>query len=259
MHPFIEIFGLQIGTYSIFALIGFFSGAVVVLLRRKKYPLAPFDILALFGVIIVGVIVGSKILYIITRLPGIIKNFGYLFTDFQKFSDAYFGGMVFYGGLIGAAVAAFGYCRYMKVDFSQVCLLFVPIIPLIHGIARIGCFFAGCCYGIHTPAPWGVAFTHSLGAPNGVTLLPVQLYEAALNLIIFAALMLYTRKPRNVKNVLAIYMVSYGIVRFVLEFFRGDAIRGVFMGISTSQVISLILIAGGLFLVFAAQKREKVV
>ena len=123
----------------------------------------------------------------------------------------------------------------------------VPVIPLGHAIGRIGCLCAGCCYGRPTDSAIGVVYTQPVGgAPTGVPLLPVPLFESAANLVIFGILMLISHKSKSRYLTTFLYCILYGITRFVLEFFRYDSIRGVTGGLSTSQWISLGLIAGAL-------------
>ena len=133
--------------------------------------------------------------------------------------------------------------------------LIIPVVPLAHALGRVGCFCAGCCYGIPMDPPWGVCF-HSALAPHGVALFPVQLLEAALNFILFLFLYHYAKKPRKPGAVLGLYLVCYAVERFGLEYLRFDEIRGFLFGISTSQWISLLLIPIGLFLIFVPFEKK---
>ncbi|MCL1952665.1 MAG: prolipoprotein diacylglyceryl transferase, partial [Oscillospiraceae bacterium] len=108
-----------------------------------------------------------------------------------------------------------------------------------HACGRVGCFCAGCCYG--REAAWGIAFTHAPGAPNGVPLVPVQLFEAGFNLLLMAAILIFKPERRRPGLLLPLYLAAYAAARFVLEFFRGDSGRGVLL-LSTSQWISLLVI-----------------
>ena len=105
---------------------------------------------------------------------------------------------------------------------------------------RLGCFAAGCCHGISHP--FGIAFERSISAPNNIPLIPVQLFEAFANLLIFAALWIYTKKEKHWLYIAALYAFLYAFVRFLLEFLRGDAVRGTVFGFPTSQVISAVII-----------------
>ena len=154
----------------------------------------------------------------------------------KGFINGLFGGFVFYGGLFGALLMMWRYCRKYSADFEACSSLFAAAAPLFHVFGRIGCFFAGCCYGVEVP--WGYAFSHSIGAPNGIPLMPVQLIESALNILIFITVLMYQRKKRQPYTALKLYLSCYAVIRFALEFFRGDEIRGRFLIFSTSQWIS---------------------
>ena len=149
---------------------------------------------------------------------------------------------MFYGSLIGGLLMVYIYCRKYKVSIPDLSVVVVPTIPLIHAFGRLGCFFAGCCYGIQYGGPASITFKSSPVAPNGVSLFPVQLVESAINLVIFMVLILYRRKNRNYKGIIILYLLLYSVSRFALEFVRGDIIRGFIFGLSTSQWISLLII-----------------
>ena len=124
-----------------------------------------------------------------------------------------------------------------------------PSIALGQAFGRLGCFSAGCCYGAPTSGPLSVIFTdpHSL-APLGVPLFPTQLMEATGNLAIFCALLLLRRSKKFDGQLFWLYVLFYAVLRFIVEIFRGDAIRGLYFGnaISTSQIIAIgmFLLAG---------------
>ena len=101
----------------------------------------------------------------------------------------------------------------------------LPSIPLMHAFGRVGCFTAGCCYGI--PSDWGFYFDASPIAPHGVRLLPVQLIESACLLVLFFLMYHYGKQKRLPGKMLAFYLIGYGVIRFILEFFRYDAFRGI--------------------------------
>ena len=174
------------------------------------------------------------------------SDFSLLFTN----PGYFFGGFVFYGGLIGGVFGAWLYCWQFRLRLFDYANLIVTAIPIIHGIGRIGCFCAGCCYGKPMDPPLGLLFNASPVAPHDVYLFPVQLLEVFTNLIIFVILMVYTNKkscPRH--GGLALYMCWYAVTRFLIEFLRYDDVERGFIGfLSTSQFISLFILAGGILL-----------
>ena len=200
--------------------------------------------------------VGAKFLYLLLQLPQLLQDLPLLAADPAAFSARYLsGGFVFYGGLFGALAAVWLFCRRRKVPFSQLGADLVPAVPLFHTFGRVGCFLAGCCYGIPAPAGWpGVTFRVSPVAPNGVALLPVQLYEAAGCLLLFLLLHRLARRGWKGEALLLVYLAAYALFRFALEFLRGDAARGMWGVFSTSQLLALVTLAAVLPLLIRSQR-----
>lgn len=153
-------------------------------------------------------------------------------------------GIVFYGGLIGLLFSYYLACRRLgdhRVRKSINTL--AVVIPLFHGISRIGCFLGGCCYGVSCSSKLSVKYTTEIsGAIDTTYRIPIQLLESTLNFLIFLYLLhLYKRNDWEARYILRKYLVLYSVLRFTLEFWRGDEIRGVVYGISFSQMISLLI------------------
>jgi phosphatidylglycerol:prolipoprotein diacylglycerol transferase len=191
-----------------------------------------------------GAIIGAKALMIVRDLPE------YAAAPTEMFSRAVLmSAGDFYGGFIGALIAsAIFFRRHPELPFWRAADLCGPAIALGQAIGRIGCFMAGDDYGRPTHVPWAIAFTDPDaarfgGAPLGVPLHPVQLYESLVCLVLFAVLVRLSRHKRFDGEVILAYTLLYAIARFVLEFFRGDADRGFIFGglLSTSQFIALIV------------------
>lgn len=162
-------------------------------------------------------------------------------------------GFVFYGGLIGFLVFLLAFTRFKTADFVEVLNRIVPGLAFAHATGRIGCFIEGCCYGSRCDLPWAV---HSVAAPGSVH--PVQLYEASLLAVL--GFWLWRNENRRLqglsqRNTAGIYLVVYAVIRFVLEFFRGDEGRGSFGALSTSQGIALAFLA--LSAGFALRRQSK--
>jgi phosphatidylglycerol:prolipoprotein diacylglycerol transferase len=167
----------------------------------------------------------------------------------------FFGGSVFFGGLIGGAIAGIITVRAVKLPWYPTLDLLTTLIPLFHCFGRVGCFLGGCCYGI--PSQIGFTFRHSIvAAANGVNRFPVQLCEAGFNLILFFALYILFKKGKLRGQLFFLYLVCYSTARFFLEYLRGDVIRGVWaMGLSTSQIIAgLLFIIGIIGLIIVKNK-----
>lgn len=227
MYPYIYI---VIPSYSALAVLGGFAALLFVYFRIEKLKIEFSVFLQSFLVGIVGIFVGSKVLFAITRIPWLLDNFTVRNLIFLIPESGY----VFYGGLFGFIFSIWLYTRNKLDCRERLFRLIVPAMPLFHTFGRIGCFLSGCCYGkkLATPVTVGII---EFGR------IPVQLIEAFLELVIFFVIILVDKKKEEV-NLLSTYLIMYACVRFVLEFMRGDEIRGVFLGISTSQWISLSII-----------------
>lgn len=159
-------------------------------------------------------------------------------------------GFVVYGGIIGGVLISYLYCHIKKLDFWAYFDVVLPCVAIAQGFGRIGCFMAGCCYGRETDSWMGIAFHNSTQAPNGIKLIPTQLFSAAGMFLIAAVLFIYFAKVKHVKGqVGALYLILYSVGRFVIEFFRND-FRGEVGPFSTSQFISLFIFVAGIVLFF---------
>lgn len=244
MLPYLNLFGRVLPTYSLLGVAGVLLGLLVALARCKRFQLSASDCAYIYVMGGVGAVIGAKLLYLIPLLPQMIADLPLLGQNPSLFFARYLtGGMVFYGGFLGGILGAWLEARYFRLRFSDFFPVLVPTLPLIHALGRVGCFCAGCCYGVEAAEPWGIPFTHAIAAPNGVPLLPVQLYECAAELMIFLFLLWYVPRAASKGGILRAYMLAYAPVRFVLEFFRGDVVRGIYGPLSTSQWISLAVMA----------------
>jgi phosphatidylglycerol:prolipoprotein diacylglycerol transferase len=215
------------------------------LMREGRREGLDVDALASLGFwAIGGAIIGAKALMILRDLPEYVAAPSNVFS-LSVLSSA----GDFYGGFVGALIAsAIFFWRDPRLPFWQAADLCGPAIALGQAIGRIGCFMAGDDYGRPTLVPWAVTFidpdaARIGGAPLGVPLHPVQLYESVVCVVLFVVLMQLSRRKRFAGEVILAYTLLYAVARFILEFFRGDADRGfVFGGLfSTSQFIAMVL------------------
>ena len=195
----------------------------------KERKLNVFDFVGLAIYSMIGALIGAKGLFILVSWKQIVALK-------LSFIEILRGGFVFYGGLIGGAIGFFLYAKQFKITIKEYIAIFTTVIPLGHAFGRVGCFFAGCCYGIAYDGFAHIVYKESadIATPLGVGLFPVQLLEAILLLALFVFLWLARRK-----NSLVIYGIGYALIRIGTEFLRGDVERGVFLGFSTSQWISI--------------------
>lgn len=243
MMPFIKVFRYTIPSYWLMCICGLLASCVLLYARRRRFGIASDDTLHIVLLGAIGAIIGAKALYFLVIAPKLIRLVPQIDWSYQTLEMLLSGGYVFYGGLFGGLLAAVSYCRRYRISLRAAADFYAPALPLFHVFGRIGCFLAGCCWGIE--APWGVVYTHSLAAPNGVTLFPVQLTEAVCNLAICMVLLLRERRlsgRQPTGGALLLYAALYACVRFLLEFWRGDAVRGHFLFFSTSQWISVLIL-----------------
>lgn len=255
MYPFINVFGISIPTYGLCFSLGLLLALLISYARIKKAGLNEDKFLNLAIISIFTGMICAYLLYIFVTYPlsEIIESI--TSGSFAVFKEL---GLVFYGGLIGGVVSGVIYCIRAKLRFFDYAAVIVPVIPLAHAVGRIGCFLAGCCFGKVIDTPISVYYSHPTGgAPIGVPVFPIQLLEAALNLIIFAVLLVYTRKSLKKYSVLPLYLGLYSIVRFSVEFGRADEFRGIWLGLSTSQWISILLLIVSVILFIIFNMKEK--
>lgn len=254
MYPHIHVLGRDFPMYGLCAFVGLlFAAGLIILTVRKRKDYSKIHIVNIPLSAAVGAFVGAHLVYFFTRFDYFLRSFQHLdvvFSSWDNFWSVFqeiFGGMVFYGGLLGAILAAFIYCKVAKVDFSLYADIFAPAIPLFHAFGRVGCVFAGCCYGIESS--WGLTYPAGHNEfTEAITRLPLPLIEAGCNLLIMTALLILRHKHLKKGSLMAIYFIAYAVVRFVDEFFRGDTIRGILFGLSTSQWISILVLLLGIYM-----------
>ena len=239
MYPYIYIFGRQIGTYGLCMMLGFYLAAILALRKGKPHGLKLEDLVIVAALTFAGALIGGGLLFVfvtysIEQIIEFIKqgNFSFLAS-----------GIVFYGGLIGGGLGAILGIRITKSKFGVVERCVVPFIPLGHAVGRIGCVMSGCCHGFEYDGPLALYYPHALtGLPPDQGYFPVQPLESLVNVGICFVLLWYEKRMKRVTDLLFMYLGLYAISRFFLEMLRGDAIRGGWNGISTSQIISICLL-----------------
>ena len=217
--------------------------------RGEKQGLPREHIFPMFLCCIFGGFAGAKLLFLITEWKYFVRDPLYYL---RTFSD----GFVVYGGIISGFLCIFVYCRKQKLSFWQWTDLLMPSVALGQGIGRIGCFLAGCCYGKETSFPFGIVFTDSDFAPNGVRLIPAQLISSVLDFLL-CFILLRISSHKNKDGVVTLwYLILYSTGRFFVEFLRGDIERGSVGVISTSQFISILIFAAALILLAAGSRKK---
>ena len=233
-----KLFGTFIPYYGFFILIGIVCAGLLGYFLCKKLSLNIDDFIIVCAYLLAFGFTGAKLLYIAVSYKNI--DFHSVFSSLENFNLFFSSGFVFYGGLIGGFLALFFVKKIHKIQVKEYIKILAPSLALAHAFGRIGCSFAGCCYGKETAGNIFFEYNDSLIAPNGIHLFPVQGIESFSLFCLFFLLVLLLLKNKNTKTHI-IYIIFYSIDRFILEFFRGDIQRGIYGLFSTSQIISLIL------------------
>jgi phosphatidylglycerol:prolipoprotein diacylglycerol transferase len=217
------------------------AGARYGLEREKVYNLGIYATLAGLA--------GAKLSLILFDLPYYLEHAAEIFS----FSFLQAAG-VFQGGLMLALAVSWLYMRRQKMPPLRTCDVFAPGLALGHGIGRLGCFAAGCCWGVPTKAPWAVVFRNPdakaiSGTPLGIPLHPTQLYEASAEFVIAWALLWHVGRKHKEGSTIGLYLVLYSIVRFLVEFVRTHEQELPFgLPLSITQWMSLFLLGVGVYL-----------
>jgi phosphatidylglycerol:prolipoprotein diacylglycerol transferase len=248
MHPTLFRIGpVEIRYYGLMYVIAIVVG--IILLRkeipRKKLALAKDDIISYaFWVVIAGIL-GARIYYVLFMWKQFYAhNPGEIFAIWH-------GGLAIHGGILGGALAAFIYSRIKKVNFFDLTDAVSPMLALGQAFGRFGNFMNGDAHGMPTNLPWGIVFPRGSVAGDefpGQPLHPVMLYELAANVISF--FILWKLRKRNHKSgfILAMYLLNYGVIRFLVSFLRADSLM--LGNLRGAHVISLLFIAGALVFIF---------
>lgn len=262
MHPDLFSIGfLHVKTYGCCMALGFLI-AWQVLAHLCGRVGRRFEALGnLLVALMVSGIVGSRIAYVIEHWQ---TEFAAHPIDVVRIDQ---GGLMFYGGFILAAIVFGLWCAAKRESPLAVADLLCVAIPVGHAFGRIGCFFYGCCYGKQSASSLAVSFPRgspawyeqlnageiASSATQSLPVLPTQLFEAAANLALFAALFFVYRKFR--RGTAAAYLVGYAVIRFAMEYVRGDP-RAAVGPFSISQTISLALLVAGVLLALASCRRK---
>lgn len=226
MHPYIEIAGFDISSYSVMAVLGMSAAMIFIFIRADRRKLDFFETALFFILIAMLAALGAWFMYVVVTAFQIPHFWRLLLESPSSFFRKVGIGFVFYGGLFGILGGIGIFRRIVPNDTDGLVLASVPAIPLFHMFGRVGCYLAGCCYG----------------RKIGGIIVPVQLYEAFGNAVIFTVLLIAEHYRKDSEKQLGLYMVMYGVMRFMLEFLRGDEIRGHLWLLSTSQWLSIVIV-----------------
>ncbi|WP_299982867.1 prolipoprotein diacylglyceryl transferase [Desulfobacula sp.] len=237
MHPvLLHIGSFNLYTYGLFVALGFMTAMWVSQKNAKPHGISSGIITDIFFVILVSALLGARLLYVLI-------NFDVYKSNLLDIFKIWNGGLVFFGGFISAVVATAIYLKLKNLNIWKTADIISPGVALGHAVGRVGCFFAGCCYGKECDLPIAVKFTNPESlAPIGVYLHPTQIYSVFSNLILFFVLLWLQKRKKFNGMVFLSYIMLYSLFRSIVEFFRGD-FRGDFFFefISMSQGIGLMV------------------
>ncbi|MEO8482362.1 MAG: prolipoprotein diacylglyceryl transferase [Acidobacteriota bacterium] len=256
MHPILfEVGTWPVYSYGVLLALAYLAALQLAVVRARRIGIDGSKIMDLGIYLIIAALVGAKLMLIAVDLK-------YFIAQPREMLSLVRAGGVFYGGLIAALLVAFWLVRRYNLSLWTTADLFAPGIALGHVIGRFGCLMAGCCYGRPTTVPWAITFTNpeaaaNVGTPLGVPLHPTQLYDAGAEFAILLVLLFTERRGKTFAGrTFWLYVLLYGISRFTIEFFRGDD-RGIILGVSTSQFVSLIAVPVSLFMLLRLRARAR--
>lgn len=242
MYPTLFKIGfIEIHTYGVFVALGFFVGFRILLFYSKKSSFPPALIETLTFWVFICSLIGARLFYVLISLPEFVNAPLDIFKIWQ-------GGLVFWGGFLGGSLTAIIFSIKYKIPFWKLVDIFVPALAIGHAFGRIGCFFAGCCYGKTTNTFFGVIFPENSLAPPGIKLLPIQLISVALLFGLFLILRFFFNRKKFDGQVFLIYAILYSVGRFFVEFLRGDFRGNMVLGITPTQIVSILISIISIFL-----------
>lgn len=256
MHPILfQIGNWPIYSYGVLLAAAYLLALQMAVVRARHRGLDANRVMDLGIYLIIAALIGAKLMLIAVDARYFAEHPREIFSLVRA-------GGVFYGGLLGALVTALVLVRRYQLRIWATADLFAPGIALGHVVGRMGCLLAGCCYGRPTDVPWAITFTNpaaaaNVGTPLGVPLHPTQIYDAGAELLILVVLLVSERRGRPFDGrTFWLYMLLYGISRFIIEFFRGDD-RGVVFGVSTSQFVSIVIVPLAIVMLMRLRARAR--
>jgi phosphatidylglycerol:prolipoprotein diacylglycerol transferase len=257
VHPIAFHLGsFPIHSYGVMIALAFLFGLWTATLRARREKISGETVADVTLWLMLGGIIGARAVYVATYWRE-------EFAD-QPFSEIFMiqhGGLVYYGGFIGATVAGMIYIRWKKLPFWKTADVFAPSIALGSVFGRTGCLLNGCCYGRPTDLPWAITFTNpqaheQSGTPLGIPLHPTEIYDALLNFGVYLFLAWLFRRKKFDGQIFATYLLCYAVTRSFVEYFRGDY-SGLHyhFGLTPAQWISVPIFVTGLALAAILSRR----
>jgi len=257
VHPIaFQLGSFPIHWYGVMIALAFLAGLWTAMRRAQRVNIAGEKIADLVFWIMIAGMVGARTVYVTTYW----SEFAH-----QPLSEIFMiqhGGLVYYGSLIGAAIALFIYVHWKRLPFLKIADILAPSVALGNAFGRIGCLLNGCCYGRACDLPWAIRFPNQSAAwqqhfqaglvGRGDASLPVhptEIYDALLNFALYLGLAWLFRRKKFDGQVFATYLIGYAVFRSLVELFRGDYPPDhIHNGLTSAQLVSIPLFVTGLLL-----------
>ena len=256
VHPIAFRLGpLAIHWYGVMVALAFLAGLWAASRRGLRDGIAAEKTVDLGPWLIVGAIIGARTLYVISYWDEFFKG-----KPIEEVFMVWKGGLVYYGGLMGAALACVLYARRKRLALWKVADMLAPSIALGYVFGRIGCLLNGCCYGRACHLPWGIRFPE--GNPLNPPTFPVhptEVYDSLLSLGLYGLLAWLYRRKKFDGQVFGVYLVSYALLRSFVELFRGDypEYQHYLGGWATpAHLVSILTLVAGLLLLWLLPRPE---
>jgi phosphatidylglycerol---prolipoprotein diacylglyceryl transferase len=252
VHPIAFQFGqLSVTWYGILVVSGFMAGLWTASRRALRDRIDPETIFDLGPWLLAGTILGARTNYVISYWKD--KFAGKPIAEIFMVQR---GGLVFYGGLVGASLACVLFVWRKKLPLWRVADILAPSIALGYFFGRWGCLMTGCCYGRPTTLPWGIQFPYGHETwPNYVH--PTQIYDSILNLGLYGFLAWLYRHKKFDGQVFAVYLICYAVLRSFVEIFRGDYTQAHYLfSLTPAQLASIGIIAAGAVLLWKLPRKR---
>jgi len=253
VHPIaFQLGSLPVRWYGVMMALAFFAGLWTATRRARRANVSGDVIADVTLWLMLGSIAGARFVYVTT----------YWKTEFANgpFAEVFMiqhGGLVYYGGLIGAAIAGIGYLAWKKLPVWKIADILAPSIALGSVFGRIGCLLNGCCYGYACELPWAIHFPAN-HETHGVAVHPTEIYDGLLNLVLYVFLAWRFRHKKFDGQIIATYLIIYAVFRSIAEHFRGDyPADHVHAGLTSAQLVSGPIFIAGLALLFFCSRRAQ--
>jgi phosphatidylglycerol:prolipoprotein diacylglycerol transferase len=257
-----ELGPLTVSWFGIFVAAGFLFGLWNASRRALRENLNPEAIFDCGTWLLIGAIVGARALYVASYWSEVVdtaREYGH--SPLWEIFMVQHGGIVYYGGLIGASAACVTFAWRRRFPLWKLADILTPGVALGSFFGRWGCLMNGCCYGRPTDLPWGIQFpvghpTHPVDDALPHLVHPTEIYDSLLNLALFAALAWFYKRRKFDGQVFALYLICYAVLRSFVECFRGDYPPSSLLAgrITPAQLVSVGGLLAGALLLFLLPK-----